>query len=105
MQHQRTQVYLDPSQHAALILEARRLDLSLAALIRRLVDEHFSRARGSEPGREFRREAGLSLMGLGASGQGGVSEDTDRHLAAALAADRVSERRGRYGKRSRRRGR
>lgn len=91
MQHLRTQIYLDPSQHAALLREARRLGLSLAAMIRRLVDEHFTRRRDAEPAAQGRRTAALSLIGLGSSGLADVSERTDRYLAEAIRAATVSE--------------
>lgn len=42
MRYQRTQVYLDPEQHAALIAEAAARGISLAELMRRIVDAHVS---------------------------------------------------------------
>lgn len=101
MQHQRTQIYLDPSQHAALLEEARRLSLSLAGLIRKLVDEHFTAKRNASPGTETRRAAALSLIGLGLSGFKDVSERPDHYLAEALRVDLVKERSGAYRKRPR----
>ncbi|MBI3299344.1 MAG: hypothetical protein HYZ75_14345 [Elusimicrobia bacterium] len=105
MPHQRTQIYLDPRQHAALLDEARRLSLSLAGLMRRLVDEHFTRKRSREPGAESRRAASLSLMDLGGSGSVDVSERPDYHLAESLRADLVKEGRSSYRKRTRRKAR
>ncbi len=105
MQHQRTQIYLDPSQHAALLQEARRLSISLAGLIRKLVDEHFSHKRNAAPDAESRRSAALSLIGLGSSGFQDVSVNKDRYLAEAVDADRVKERRGAYEKGRRRKSR
>lgn len=101
MQHQRTQIYLVPSQHAALLDEARKLGISLAALIRKLVDEHFARPREDSSTPQSRRAAALSLIGLGSSGTRDVSENVDRYLAEAIYADKVKERRGGYRKRRR----
>jgi hypothetical protein len=42
MRYQRTQIYLDPEKHAKLIAEARERGISLAALLREVVDEHVS---------------------------------------------------------------
>ena len=105
MQHQRTQIYLAPSQHAALLGEARRLSISLAGLIRKLVDEHFAHKRSDAPGAESRRAASLSLISLGRSGFTDVSERPDHYLAEALRADMVKERRAVYRKPARRKAR
>lgn len=101
MQHQRTQVYLVPSQHAALLEEARKLGVSLAGLIRKLVDEHFARRREDSSTPESRRAAAFSIIGLGNSGPRDVSENVDRYLAEAIYDDVVKERRGGYKKRRR----
>jgi len=46
---QRTQVSLEPEQHRRLGAEARQQGISLSALIRRLVDEHFGKLSSSRP--------------------------------------------------------
>lgn len=79
----RTQIYLEPGQHATLLREAKRLGLSLAGMIRKLVDEHFSR-KANPPGAHERKRAALGLIGLGASGFADISEKTDRYLAQAV---------------------
>jgi hypothetical protein len=40
MRYQRTQIYLDPEQHAKLVAEARERGISLAALLREIVTGH-----------------------------------------------------------------
>lgn len=42
MKYQRTQVYLEPEHHAALVREAAETGISLAELMRRIVDSHVS---------------------------------------------------------------
>lgn len=91
MLQQRTQIYLEPRQHAILIEEARRLGLSLAGVIRRIVDEHFARKEGSAQDFEGRKKAALSLIGLGASGLSDVSAKPDEYLAGAILGEVVSE--------------
>ena len=103
MQHQRTQIYLDPSQHAALVLEARKRGLSLAGIIRSLVEDHFQRNRMGSPGAQERKQAALSLVGLGKSGHTDISERADRYLAAAIHEGLMRERRSAYRRASRRR--
>lgn len=91
----RTQIYLEPGQHADLIREARRLGLSLAGLIRRLVDEHFGEGKRAATVAE-RKEAALSLIGLGDTGEADVSSSVDEHVANAIYEDLVKERRALY---------
>lgn len=92
----RTQIYLEPTQHAALLREARDRGLSLAGVIRKLVDEHFLRQREKVPGLEDRKKAALSLIGLGRSGLGDVSEKADIYLGDAIYGAKVHERRAAY---------
>ncbi|SHJ27859.1 CopG family transcriptional regulator [Desulfofundulus thermosubterraneus] len=80
---QRTQIYLHPDQHRALLNEARRKGISLAELIRQIVSEHLER-RG---GRKAPKEAFLRIIGMGASGRNDVSERHDYYLAEALDRD------------------
>ncbi len=95
---QRTQIYLEPSQHAALLKEARRLGLSLAGMIRKLVEEHVLGKGKDVPSAQDRRKAALSLIGLGRSGLVDVSENTDEYLGRAIFQDKVRERRPPYGR-------
>ena len=79
MPYVRTQIYLEPRQHGHLKEEAHRRGLSLAELLRRLVDEGLS---------EERLAGDLTpLMGLGASAGGDVSSQKDEWLARAVEAD------------------
>lgn len=91
MAQARTQIYLEPEQHAALLKEARALGVSLAGIIRELVDEHLGR-RARAPGAQERRKASLALIGLGASGTADVSENVDRYLAEGLYAEIARDR-------------
>ena len=77
----RTMVYLDPAQHRALKAEARRLGISLAELMRRLVSEHLEKREGLPA---VPKSAYLKIIGLGASGRGDISERHDAYLAEAL---------------------
>ena len=92
----RTQIYLEPSQHAALIRESRRLGLSLAGMIRKLVEDHVLRKQASSPSKMDKKKAALSLIALGKSGFSDVSENPDAHLAKAIYAAIVSDRRAPY---------
>lgn len=93
----RTQIYLEPSQHAALLRESRRLGLSLAGMIRKLVEDHVLNKTEGAPSRMEKRKAALSLIALGESGLSGVSENPDAHLASAIYQTRVGEGRAAYG--------
>lgn len=95
---QRTQIYLEPAQHAALVKEARRLGLSLAGMIRKLVEEHVLNAGPQAPSAGDRTKAALALIGLGASGLRDVSENTDEHVGRAIYEDAVKEKLPRYGR-------
>ena len=79
MPYVRTQIYLEPRQHGRLKEEAHRQGLSLAELLRRLVDEGLSEER-------LARDL-TPLIGLGASTGGDVSRQKDEWLARALEAD------------------
>lgn len=91
MAQARTQIYLEPEQHAALLKEARALGVSLAGIIRGLIDEHLGR-RARAAGAQERRQASLALISLGASGTSDVSENVDRYLAADLHREIVRDR-------------
>jgi hypothetical protein len=96
----RTQIYLDPTQHAALLKESRRLRISLAGVIRKLVEDHILK-KSVVSSADQRRKAALDLIGLGESGFSDVSQKTDEYLAGAIAEDRLNERPARYRHRRR----
>lgn len=95
----RTQIYLEPSQHAALLNEARRLRLSLAGMIRKLVEDHVLNKGEGRLSRQEQKKAALSLISLGKSGFSDVSEKTDAYLGKAIHAEMVKEKRAPYNKR------
>ena len=76
----KTMVYLERAQHRALRERARAEGISLAALIRRLADEHLNDTRSrAVPAATFR-----ALVALGESGQIDIATEHDAHLARAL---------------------
>ena len=77
----RTQVYLTAKQHRALKREAARQGISMTELLRRLIDSQLSGRQGT---RSFSKEAVMSFVGLGSSGQTDVSERHDAALDEAL---------------------
>lgn len=77
----RTVVYLDSEQLQALRAEAKTQGISLAALLRRLVQEHLKNRQDLAPAPP---SAFLRLVGLGASGQEDISEHHNGYLAKAL---------------------
>ncbi len=77
----RTMVYLEPGDHRALKAEAKRLGISLAELMRRLVQEHLQRHDILPP---VAKSVYLKIVGLGASGRGDISERHDAYLGEAL---------------------
>jgi hypothetical protein len=70
----RTQVSLEPEQYRRLGDEARRRGISLAALIRGLIDEHLDRG---QPPADDPLDA---LIGIGEGSGEPVGRDHDRHL-------------------------
>lgn len=73
-------VYLERAQHRALRDRARAEGISLAALIRRLADEHLNETRSrAVPPATFR-----ALVAIGESGQSDIADDHDARLARAL---------------------
>lgn len=98
MLQQRTQIYLEPSQHAALLKEARRLGISLAAVIRSLVNEHLLKPRADAPSHAQRIDAALSLIGLGAGGAADVSENVDKYSSKAIEEEVLRDRRAPHRK-------
>jgi hypothetical protein len=77
----RTQVYLTPAQHRALRTAARRANLSMTEVLRRILAERLEGKRGL---RSFSKEAVLSFVGLGASGSADVAEHHDDALDQAF---------------------
>lgn len=56
----RTQISLDSNQYERLSQEARRHGMSMAAVIRRLVDEHFAREITADAGDPLDRLTGIA---------------------------------------------
>lgn len=75
----RTQIYLEPEQHQALKREAAEKGISLAELLRRIVEDHL---REKRPRKDF-----FEIVGLGRSGLRDVAAEHDRYLAEALSKD------------------
>ncbi len=73
----RTQISLEPEQYRRLSDEARRRGMSLAALLRSLVDEHLGR---SQPPAEDPLDA---LIGIGEGTGEAVGRDHNHHLYEA----------------------
>lgn len=82
----RTQVYFTPEQHRALRRAAAQERLPMTELLRRLVDREILGRR--EP-LAFDKEAVLSLVGLGESGESRISAEHDTVLDEALGAEAV----------------
>lgn len=81
---QRTQIYLYPEQHRALLNEAAQKGISLAELVRQIVTEHLER-QGKSP--TVPKEVFLRIVGMGTSGKKDISERHDYYLAEALLDD------------------
>ena len=77
----RTQVYLTKQQHAALQRAAASGGISMTEALRRLIDRHLLARRA---GAELEKEAVLSLIGLGESGDRNGSARHDEILDAAF---------------------
>ncbi len=82
----RTMVYLDPEQLEAVRAEAKSRRISIAELIRRLVQEHLERRRMPS---SVSPEAYLKIVALGSSGLEDVSEHHDSYLGRALHRERA----------------
>lgn len=81
---QRTQIYLHPEQHRALLREASKKGISLAKLIREIIAEHLEeQARPVTAA----KETFLRIVGMGASDKTDVSARHDHYLAEALKSD------------------
>lgn len=77
----RTMVYLEPGQHRALKAEAKRLGISLAELMRRVVSEHL---QGQDVLPPVPKSVYLKIVALGSGGPEDVSERHDYYLGEAL---------------------
>ncbi len=81
---QRTQIYLHPEQHRALLREASKKGISLAKLIREIIAKHLEeQARPVTAA----KETFLRIVGMGASDKTDVSAQHDHYLAEALKSD------------------
>ena len=72
----RTQISLEPEQYRKLGAEARRLGISLSALIRRLVDAH----RGGAQGQEEEEDPLDAIAGIGRGDGAPVGREHNRYL-------------------------
>jgi len=81
----RTQIQLDSTQHERLRKIAHRRGLSLAALIRRWVDEKLAEGDAA-PSRDSQVRDALSVLGKYSDpdGAGDVATEHDRYLAEAF---------------------
>lgn len=70
----RTQISLEPEQYRRLGEEARLRGISLAALIRNLIDEHLGRQRPPE------QDPLDDLIGIGQGSGAPVGREHNRHL-------------------------
>ena len=75
----RTQIYLEPEQHRSLKREARERGISLAELLRQIVEDYLRKKR---PREEF-----LRIVGLGRSGKSDIAAEHDRCLAEVISRD------------------
>ena len=77
----RTMVYLESEELEGLRSEAKAQGISLAELVRRLVRQHLSRHRSVTTPQP---QVYLRIVGMGASGQGDISERHDFYLGEAI---------------------
>lgn len=77
----RTMVYLDPGDYRALKAEAKRIGISLAELMRRVVREHLARQDTLPP---VPKSVYMKIVAMGASGRDDVSDRHDAYLGEAL---------------------
>lgn len=86
MKYQRTQVYLDPQDHRALVEEAERRGISLAALMREIVSRHTARGGAPAPEKTFDHLIGVVTCGPSSD----IARHEDRYKREA--AERRSAR-------------
>jgi hypothetical protein len=74
-------VYLEQEQLQSLKKEARNQRISLAELMRRLVNNHLNIDKGvpAAPPKAY-----LKIVGLGSSGKKDISENHDQYLGKAI---------------------
>jgi len=77
----RTQVYLKPEHHSFLKEEAKKHKVSVAELLRCILDDYMQRSKAKE---DF-----MQIVALGHSGLQDVSAKHDQYLAEALQAEHV----------------
>jgi hypothetical protein len=80
----KTMVYLEREQLKALRARARAERISLAELVRRIVDRHLEQPGAPPP---VSPDLFARIVGLGTSGRTDVADRHDDYLAAALARD------------------
>ena len=85
MNYTRTQVYLPPSEYRDLKEEAKRLNISLAELLRQLVHQYLDKK--VKP--TLTKKDYLGIVGLGTSGKSDVSEKHDQYLGEAIARENI----------------
>lgn len=84
MNRVRTQVYLEEEQHRHLQEEAQALSVPMTELLRRIIADHM---RGLRPSPS--RQAFMSIVGLGASGENAIAEEHDHYLAEEIADEHL----------------
>ena len=77
----RTQVYLTEEQHLALRHAAERQGVSMAALLRNLVDNYLG---DNTRKRDYSKDAIEAFIGLGRSDRSDISENHDEVMAEAF---------------------
>lgn len=78
----KTQIYLQPMQHEALREEAHVRHLSLAALLREIVQEYIT-SRAHSPGPPP-MDVYMSIVGMGKGGASDISERHDEYFGRAV---------------------
>ncbi|MBI4730522.1 MAG: hypothetical protein HY775_13650 [Acidobacteria bacterium] len=81
MRYQRTQIYLDPEHHRALVADARRRGISLAALMREVVASHVREQAPSYETKSFD-----AIIGIIDGEPTDVAAHFDEYLGEALDA-------------------
>jgi hypothetical protein len=80
----RTQIALDPEQHARVKQKAASLGITMAEYIRRLVDDDLA---GVEP-----QASPAVIIGIGRSGGSDIAREGKRAVADAVAGRRTAAR-------------
>ncbi len=74
-------MYLEEEAHLKLKTEAAKRRISMAELVRELVEEYLEKGRGKRPAA---RDVLLKVISLGSSGRSDISEKHDRYLGEVL---------------------